>query len=58
MVQPDFKIHTGAIMTMGQGSMQSVSKKQKLNTRISIEAELVAVDNASFKKNCTLLFIE
>ena len=44
-VHPDFKIHTGLIVTMGQGAMQSVSRKQKLNTRISTEAELVTVDD-------------
>ena len=36
-VHPDFKIHTGAIMTMGQGSMQSIYRKQKLKTRSSTE---------------------
>ena len=34
-VHPDFKGHTGAIMTMGKGSVQSVSRKLKLNTRSS-----------------------
>ena len=34
-IHPDFKSHTGAIMTMGYASMQSVSMKQKLNKRIS-----------------------
>ena len=42
-VHLDFKSHTGAIMTMGQSSIQSVFRKQKLNTRISTEAELVAI---------------
>ena len=46
-VQPDFNIHTGAIVTMAQGAMQSLYRKQKLNTRSSKEAELVAVDDAS-----------
>ena len=47
MVHPYLKNHTGVIMTMGQGAMQSVPRKQKLNTSISTEAELVAVDDAS-----------
>ena len=38
-VHHDFKSHTGAIMTLGQGAMQSVSRKQKLNTRSIAEAE-------------------
>ena len=46
-VHPDFKSHTRAIMTMGNGAIQSVSRKQKLNTSSSIEAYLVAVDDAS-----------
>ena len=40
-VHPDFKSHTGATMTMGQGAIHSMSRKQKLNTRNSTEAELV-----------------
>ena len=34
-VHPDFKSHTEVIITMGQGAMQSVSRKQKLNKRRS-----------------------
>ena len=37
-VCPDFKSHTGAIVTMGQAAMQSVSRKQKIKTRSSTEA--------------------
>ena len=40
-VHPDFRSHTGGVMTMGKGAIQSTSKKQKLNTRSSTEAELV-----------------
>ena len=39
----DFKSHIRAIMTMGQGEINSVPRKQKLKMRISIEAGLVAV---------------
>ena len=46
MVNTDFKSHTGAIITTEQGSMQSVSRKQKLNTRISTKSELVAFGDA------------
>ena len=38
VVHPGFKSHTGAIMTIGRGAMHSVSRKQKLNTRINTEA--------------------
>jgi hypothetical protein len=43
-VHPDFKSHTGATMTMGQGAVMSMSRKQKLNARSSTEAELIAAD--------------
>jgi hypothetical protein len=31
--------HTGAIMTLGKGTLQSISAKQKINSRSSTEAE-------------------
>ena len=40
------KSHTGVIMTMGGGAIISSSRKQKLNTRSSTEAELIAADDA------------
>jgi hypothetical protein len=43
-VHPDMKSHTGAIMTLGKGAVNTISTKQKLNTRSSTEAELVAAD--------------
>ena len=47
-VHPDLNIRTGAIMTMVQGVMQSVSRKQKLSTRSSTKTGLVDIDDASF----------
>ena len=44
-VRPDMKSHSGAMMSMGQGAAISGSKKQKLNTKISTESELVGVDD-------------
>ena len=44
-VHPDFKSHTGGMMTMGKGVIQSISKKQKLNTRSTTEAELIGPDD-------------
>ena len=46
VVHPDFNSHSGEIMTMGQVATYSVSRKQKVDTRSSTEAELVAVDYA------------
>ena len=43
---------------MGKGSIFSASKKQKLNTRSSTEAELVAVDDGMGSMLWTKLFLE
>jgi len=57
-VHPDFKSHTGAVMTMGGGAMQALSRKQKLNSRSSTEAELIGVDDAITQVLWTKLFME
>jgi len=59
-VHDDFKSHTGAVMKFGEnpGAVQSLSRKQKLNTRSSTEAELVGVDDASVMILWTKLFLE
>jgi Reverse transcriptase (RNA-dependent DNA polymerase) len=57
-VHPDMKSHTGATMSLGQGCVYSMSCKQKLNTRSSTEAELVAVNDAMSKILWTRLFLE
>jgi hypothetical protein len=43
---------------MGTGSPMSMSRKQKLNTHSSTEAELVVVDNAMNMILWTKLFLE
>jgi len=45
-VHPDMRSHTGATMSLGKGSPVSLSRKQKINTKSSTEAELVGVDDA------------
>jgi hypothetical protein len=57
-VHPDFKSHTGGVLTLGRGALTSLSKKQKLNTRSSTEAELVGADDASTLILWTKLFME
>ena len=58
MVHPDMKSHTGGVMTMGKGCILSVSRKQKLNTRSSTEAELVAADDVLCDLLWTKHFLE
>ena len=41
----DCKGHTGAMMSMGKGSIVNVSRKHKLNTGSSSEAELVSISD-------------
>ena len=46
-VHSGLKFHTGSVLTIGKGTIVSVSQKQKLNTKISMEADLVGADDAS-----------
>ena len=57
-VHPDFRSHTGGVMTMGEGAMQILSKKQKLNSRSATESELIVVDDAATQILWTKLFVE
>ena len=57
-VHNDMRSHTGATMTLGKGSLQNVSTKQKVNTRSSTEAELVSMDDIISKVLWTKLFLE
>ena len=45
-LHPDMKSHMGIFMTISKESMNTSSCKQKLNTKSSTEAELVAIDDA------------
>ena len=57
-VHADFKNHTVMTMTMGQGAIMSMSRKQKLNTKSSTTAELVRADDATTMMLWTKLFME
>jgi hypothetical protein len=57
-VHPDMKSHTGATMSLGKGSVYSTSVRQKLNTKSSTEAELVAVDDVMPQVMWTRYFLE
>jgi hypothetical protein len=54
----DCKGHTGATISMGTGSIMGISRKQKINTRISTESELVGVHNVAPQMLWTRYFIE
>jgi hypothetical protein len=57
-VHPDMKSHTGAVMSICKGTQYASSKRQKLNTRSSTEAELVAVDDVMAQVMWTRYFLE
>jgi hypothetical protein len=57
-IHKDMKSHTGVTMTLGSGTICSISTKQKVNTRSSTEAELVGFDDDVSKILWSKLFIE
>ena len=57
-VHPDFKSHTEAVMTMGEGAIQTICSKQKLNTQSLTELELEGGDDSITKILRTHLYIE
>jgi len=57
-VHPDYRSHTGAVLSLGKGGVISVSRKQRLNTKSSTEAEVVGVDDASSQILWTNYFIK
>jgi hypothetical protein len=57
-VHHDMKSHTGGVMSMGTGAAYSTSKKQKLNTKSSTEAELVGIDDVLPQALWTKYFLE
>ena len=59
-VHHDFKSYTGNTMPFedGEGVVQSISRKQKLNMKSSTDAELVGVNDASVMILWTKLFLE
>ncbi len=57
-VHPDYKSHTGICYTLGKGAVTTTSAKQKLNTRSSTEAELVAANEAAVQAMWIRNFLE
>eukprot|EP00957_Ditylum_brightwellii_P181291 13810405-Ditylum_brightwellii.AAC.1 len=52
------KSHTSATLVLGKGAVISKLTKQKVNTRSSTEAELIAVDDKISKVIWTKRFLE
>ncbi|KAL7570585.1 hypothetical protein ACA910_017636 [Epithemia clementina (nom. ined.)] len=57
-VHPDFKSHTGALIALKKGSIGGTSKKQKVNTRSSTEAEIIGMDDTIGQVLWSRLFME
>ena len=57
-VHNDFRSHTGITMTLGKGTITSVSTKQKANARSSTGSELIGIDDCVAKILWTKLFIQ
>ena len=57
-VHPNYRSHTGAVMSFGRGAPVTISAKQKLNTRSSTDAELVGADDVMSPMLWAKLFLE
>ena len=58
LVHQDMKGHTGAILSLGAGTIHAKSAKQKLNARSSTETELVSADDCVPQTLWTNLFMK
>jgi hypothetical protein len=57
-VHHDMRSHAGGTVSLGTGAACSTSKKQKLNTKSSTEAELVGIDDVLPQALWTKHFME
>lgn len=57
-VHHDMRSHTGGILSLGKGAVYSTSARQKLNTKSSTEAELVAVNDVLPQALWTKYFLQ
>ena len=57
-VHADYRSHSGATFSIEKESITAFSTKQKLNTRSSTEAELVAIDDAMSQVIWSELFLQ
>ena len=57
-VHHDMKSHSGAVLSLGGGCIYSKSAKQKINSKSSTEAELIAATDVSRQILWTLYFLQ
>ncbi len=57
-VHPDMRSHTGGALSLGRGVIYGTSRRQRLNTKSSTEAELVGADDVLPQMLWTLYFLE
>ena len=57
-IHPDMKSHTGSVVTLGKGAIYAKSGTQRLMTKSSTEAELVALSDAANQVLWTRNFLE
>ena len=57
-IHPDIKSHTGSVINLGKGAIYAKSGTQRLMTKSSTEAELVALSDASNQVLWTRNFLE
>ena len=58
MLHDDFRSHTASTISIGDGAITSLSRKQGMNTRSSTKVEMVAADEIISQMIWTQLFLE
>ena len=57
-IHHDMKSHTGGLMTLGRGAVYATSRRQRINTRSSTEAELVGINDVLSQVLWTRYFMQ
>jgi len=57
-IHHDMESHTGGMMSLGRGAMYATSRRQRINTRSSMEAELVGINHMLSQVLWTRYFME
>ena len=57
-VHPDMRSHTGGTMSLGHGVLNTMSAKQKLNTKSSTESEVVGASDYLPKNIWATMFLQ